>query len=134
MTKTYSELINYETFEDRLEYLRLDGSVGAVTFGFDRYINQDFYRSAQWKYIREAVIVRDNGCDLGVPGHDIYNNFVVHHINPMTSDNIVHGDEWILDSEYLITTNKDTHNMIHYGFHIQKSLPMERANGDTKLW
>lgn len=132
--RTYSDLRRLATFEERFEYLILGGGVGDSTFGFDRHINQGFYRSPQWRSAREFVIVRDNGCDLGVPGHDIYDGVLVHHINPMTADDIVHSEEWILDPEYLITTNKDTHNAIHYGSSAPKSLPIQRVRGDTKLW
>ena len=135
MIKTYSELTRFYTFEDRLEYLFLPGMVGESTFGFDRYINQKFYTSKEWKDIREYVIVRDEGCDLGVPGYEINGALVIHHINPMESDDIVHGESWILDPEYLITTTKDTHNAIHYGNRsILKKKYVERFPGDTKLW
>lgn len=135
MNKTYSELINLETFEERYDYLRIGGTVGHSTFGFDRYINQDFYASREWKRIRNLVIVRDNGCDLGVFGYDIHADLLVHHINPMTSDNVVHRDEWILDPNFLITTTHATHNAIHYGDRsLLKRKFVERAPGDTKLW
>lgn len=135
MIKKYSELTHLYTFEDRLEYLFLPGIVGESTFGFDRYINQKFYTSKEWKDIREYVIVRDEGCDLGVSGYEINGALVIHHINPMESDDIVHGESWILDPEYLITTTKDTHNAIHYGNRsIIKKKYVERFPGDTKLW
>ena len=135
MIKTYSGLTRFYTFEDRLEYLFLPGMVGESTFGFDRYINQKFYTSKEWKDIREYVIVRDEGCDLGVAGYEINGALVIHHINPMESDDIVHGESWILDPEYLITTTKDTHNAIHYGNRsILKKKYVERFPGDTKLW
>lgn len=133
--KSYSELIRISSFEERLEYLRLHGSVGAETFGFDRYINQRFYLSPEWKDVRSKVIVRDEGCDLGVRGYDIYDNLLVHHMNPMTMDDIVHGEAWILDPEYLITTTHRTHNAIHYGFQSQvPAAVVSRAPGDTQLW
>lgn len=135
MFRRYSELIRYHTFEDRYEYLRLGGNVGVSTFGFDRYINQDFYRSAEWRRVRDEVIVRDNGCDLGVDGYEINGNLLVHHINPMTADDVVHSEAWITNPEYLITTTNNTHNAIHYG---DKSLLVQpfvpRQPGDTKLW
>jgi hypothetical protein len=135
MIKTYSELTRFYTFEDRLEYLFLPGMVGESTFGFDRYINQKFYTSKEWKDIRHYVIVRDEGCDLGIPGYEINGSVVIHHINPMASDDIVHGESWILDPEYLITTTKDTHNAIHYGNRsIIRPKYVERFPGDTKLW
>lgn len=135
MTLCYRELSRYTSFEDRFEYLSLKGSIGETTFGFDRYINQQFYRSSQWKQVRDYVIVRDDACDLGVPGHDIFGEILIHHMNPMTPDDIIHGEEWILDPEYLITTTQRTHNAIHYGD--ASLLPrayVERSPGDTKLW
>lgn len=135
LTKTYTELSRIDTFEDRFEYLKLGGSVGHVTFGFDRHINQGFYTSTEWKSIRQHIILRDNGCDLGVPGYEINSSILIHHINPMEVDDIVHGEEWIFDPEFLITTTKTTHNAIHYG---DRSLLMpkvvERRRGDTRLW
>jgi hypothetical protein len=135
MIRTYSELRRIETFEERYRYLALYGGVGVATFGFDRYINQQFYTSAQWKHIRHQVITRDNGCDLGVDGHEIHNRLVIHHMNPMTAEDITHGDSDILDPEFLITTTHQTHNAIHYGD--EKLLPRPlaaRRSGDTRLW
>jgi hypothetical protein len=133
--RTYSVMRTYETFEERYDYLRLAGEVGADTFGFDRWINQHFYRSREWKDAREFVIVRDNGCDLGVPGRDIRREILVHHINPMTPQDLIAGKQWVLDPEYLITTCKRTHNAIHYGDASQLARgPVERRPGDTKLW
>lgn len=137
MTKirTYSDLSRIETFEERFDYLVLGGQVGEATFGFDRWINQNFYTSRQWKHAREVVIVRDNGCDLGIPGHEIHFSPVVHHINPMESGDILHDEEWILNPEYLITVSHDTHNAIHYGDKSKLRLPYSpRTPGDTKLW
>lgn len=115
--------------------MRLHGRVGQETFGFDRHINQKFYRSWEWKRVRDIVIARDDGCDLGVPGFEIHRDILIHHMNPMSSDDIVHGDPDILNPEYLITTTHQTHNAIHYG---DESLlpkePVERRPGDTKLW
>lgn len=137
MTKirTYSELKSFSTFDERFEYLKLDGSVGHSTFGFDRWINQRFYTSWEWKKAREAVIVRDNGCDLGINGHEIHADILVHHINPMTVDDIRNGEDWMINPEYLITTTKRTHNAIHYGNNLQMpKVVTERKMGDTKLW
>lgn len=137
MTKirTYSELSNLETFELRYYYLKLNGILGQKTFGFDRWINQVFYRSKEWKTVRNKVIVRDNGCDLGIPGYEIYTGLLVHHINPLSLEELEHGDECVLDPEFLITTSLQTHNAIHYG---DDSLlprgPVERKRGDTTLW
>lgn len=134
-TKMYSELQHLETFMERYEYLKLNGVVGRSTFGFDRWINQHFYRSSQWKQVRDFVIVRDNGCDLGILGFEIHSGLLVHHMNPVNADDITHGQEWILDPEFLITTSLRTHNAIHYG---DESLlprgPVVRRFGDTNLW
>ena len=133
--RSYSELIQFKTFEDRYHYLKLHGVTGRGTFGFDRWVNQRFYKSHEWKQVRDRVITRDNGCDLGVPGFEIYSNLLVHHMNPITLDDIEHGEDWIIDSNFLITTSLQTHNAIHYG---DKSLlprgPIERKAGDTTLW
>lgn len=133
--KRYSELCSFGTFEDRFDYLKLGGLVGDSTFGFDRYINQMFYRSQEWKNVRQFVIVRDNGCDLGLKGHEINGGVLVHHINPMSIDDITNNLEWILDPEFLITTTQETHNAIHYGDRslIAKKF-VERSPGDTRLW
>lgn len=133
--KRYSDLERLETFEERFDYLSLGGRVGISTFGFDRHIGQKFYTSRQWRQAREAVIVRDNGCDLGIEGHEINTLVLIHHMNPMTPEDIIHGEDWILNTDFLITTTKNTHNAIHYG---DKSLLpaqfVERKPGDTKLW
>lgn len=133
--RTYSELMNFDSFGDRFEYLRLRGVVSDPTFGFDRWINQGFYTSREWKHARANVIARDLGCDLAVPGYEIHAQLVVHHMNPMEVDDIVDGDPAILDPEFLITTTHRTHNAIHYGD--ERLLPrsfVERRPGDTKLW
>lgn len=133
--RTYSELSRFNTFEDRFEYLKLDGSVGRSTFGFDRYINQAFYTSPEWHYVRQHVLVRDDGCDLGIPGYDIHVKPLIHHMNPITVDDILQKEEWILDPEFLITTTHDTHNAIHFGgTSLAPRVVIERAPGDTKLW
>lgn len=135
LIKTYSELSKLQTFDDRFDYLRLGGGVGQTTFGFDRYINQQFYTSRQWKDVRNHVIVRDNGCDLGVIGYEIHVGILIHHINPMVPDDIIHAEEWILDPEFLITTIHNTHNAIHYGDkNLIPKVVTERTPGDTKLW
>lgn len=133
--RSYSELARLKTFEERFEYLKLNGEVGRSTFGFDRYINQQFYTSYEWKHARQSVIVRDNGCDLGVSGYEINGALLIHHMNPMTADDIIHGEDWIFNPEYLITTTQNTHNGIHYGD--EKQLPkvvLSRVAKDTKLW
>ena|SRR5215211_1375409 len=134
-TRTFSELSSLPTFEDRFRYLALHGQVGSSTFGFDRWVNQQFYRSRQWRQIRSHVIVRDRGCDLGVEGYDIHARIVIHHMNPMELIDIVHGVEDIIDPEFLITTTHKTHNAIHYGDESLLPRPLvSRSRGDTKLW
>ena len=135
MIRTYSELRRLTDFEDRYKYLALRGSVGRSTFGFDRYINQQFYTSTQWRQIRHHVIARDLGCDLGVEGYEIHDRIYIHHMNPMTVDDIAHGEDSILDPEFLISTTHRTHNAIHYGDERLLPRPLtERRSGDTKLW
>lgn len=135
MIRTYSDLSRLDSFEERFEYLRLHGDVGRSTFGFDRYLNQDFYRSSEWKQARDYVIVRDNGCDLGVIGYEIHSGALIHHINPMTVDAVIRHEAWILDPEYLITTTQRTHNAIHYGdVSLLPKVVVARQKGDTKLW
>jgi hypothetical protein len=135
ISRRYSELIRLESFEERFEYLRLQGDVGRSTFGFDRYINQKFYQSRQWKDVRNFVLLRDNGCDLGVNGHEIAVSPLIHHMNPMEASDIIHGEEWVLDPEFLITTTHNTHNAIHYGDKsLMPKVAVERKAGDTKLW
>ena len=134
--RTYSELSKLKTFRERYEYLKLDGTVGEETFGFDRYINQMFYKSEEWKRIRNYVITRDNGCDLGIPDRKIVDSVIlVHHMNPITKEDIINKNEILLDPEYLITTIKPTHDAIHYG---DESLLAEdlviRSTNDTCPW
>lgn len=134
--KCYSELVRLKTFEERFDYLRLNGAVGVDTFGFDRIFNQKFYRSQDWLSIRDHVIIRDNGCDLGIEGHEIYGNrIIVHHMNPISLDDIDSLSPLLLDPEYLITTIHRTHNAIHYG---DESLlltgPIVRTPNDTCPW
>ena len=134
--KTYSELITLPTFEERYRYLRLSGSVGKETFGFDRYLNQLFYQRSQlWKHIRDEVIIRDNGCDLGVEDRDIYGRVIVHHMNPISMDDLLHESDYLLNPQFLICTSHATHNAIHYGD--EKLLmigPIERTKNDTCPW
>ena len=133
--KRYSELILLPTFEERYKYLQLNGIIGDETFGFDRYINQMFYRSQEWKQVRDYVIVRDNGCDLGIEGHEIRGKILIHHMNPIGIKDIQQVNKFLLDPEYLITTMLSTHNAIHYG---DESLlvtgPIERSKNDTCPW
>lgn len=133
--RTYSELILLPTFEERFKYLQLNGRVGDDTFGFDRYINQNFYRSAEWKRIRDQVIIRDNGCDLALEGHEIYGRILIHHMNPITVKDVELSTEYLINPEYLICVTHNTHNAIHYGD--EKLLmkdPVVRTKNDTCPW
>lgn len=133
--RRYSELITIQTFKERYEYLRLGGQVGKETFGFDRYLNQVFYRSKEWKSIRDYVITRDNGCDLGIEGREIPGRILIHHMNPITAEDIYNRSEFLLDPEYLISTIKITHDAIHYGDEsLLLSEPIERTKNDTCPW
>lgn len=133
--RTYSELITLPTFEERYEYLRLGGKVGEETFGFDRYLNQIFYTSNEWRDIRDYVIIRDNGCDLAMIDREIYGRILVHHMNPIRMEDVVNRSKYLLDPEYLVCTTKITHDAIHYG---DSSLlitePIERSKNDTCPW
>ena len=133
--RTYSELSKLTTFEERYRYLRLGGRVGEETFGFDRWINQMFYKDSEWLKIRDEVIIRDNGCDLGIEGREIYSRIIVHHMNPITKADILDRSEFLLNPEYLICTVKNTHDAIHYGDeNLLITLPMERSVNDTCPW
>lgn len=132
---TYSELVKLRAFEDRFQYLRLDGAVGKETFGFDRYVNQRFYSSREWKSVRDYVITRDSGCDLAVPGHQIYGRVFIHHMNPILIKDIERSAEILLHPEYLISTTHNTHNAIHYGDDdLLPKDPVNRAANDTCPW
>lgn len=134
--RTYSELMSLPTFEERYNYLKLDGVVGEETFGFDRYLNQRFYQNDnEWKKVRDYVIVRDNGCDLGVEGREIRGKIIVHHMNPITKDDLINRSEFLLNPEYLICTLKSTHDAIHYGDeNLLMKGPVERTLNDTCPW
>lgn len=133
--KRYSELKQLKTFEERFEYLRLNGRVGQDTFGFDRVFNQMFYRSTEWKRLRDYVIARDNGCDLGIEGREIYTRPIIHHMNPITLDDIRENTEFLMNPEYLITTIHSTHNAIHYGDqNLLTKDPITRTKNDTCPW
>lgn len=133
--RTYSELIKLPTFEDRYAYLRLGGRVGEATFGFDRYINQMFYKSDEWLAIRDKVIIRDNGCDLGIEGREIESSILIHHMNPISKKDILERSDFLLNPEFLICTIKNTHDAIHYG---DENLlirdPIVRRKNDTCPW
>ena len=133
--RTYSELCQLSTFEERFDYLRLDGVVGKDTFGFDRYLNQQFYRSSEWKRIRNQVIVRDNGCDLGIDEYEIHGRILIHHMNPISIEDLQHMSDFLMNPEYLICVSHRTHNAIHYGDEsLIVSAPIERSQNDTCPW
>ena len=134
--KTYEELLKFKTFEERFNYLRLDGTVGKDTFGFDRFFNQIFYKSKDWLRIRDQIIIRDNGCDLGVEGYEIRGQrFVIHHLNPILLSDITERTDLLLNPDFLITTTHRTHNAIHYGDEsILIKGPIERRKNDTCPW
>ena len=138
MILTYSELIRLPTFKERLSYLLLHGRVGAETFGFDRWLNQHFYRSEEWKQLRRKIIIRDNGCDLGVDGYDIQGAILVHHMNPIVSDDIVNCTPYLMNPDFLISTSFDTHQAIHYEnaelLKVAPIYPTERKPNDTCPW
>ena len=133
--RTYSELIALPTFEERFKYLQLNGQVGESTFGFDRYMNQVFYRSQKWKSIRDFVIIRDCGCDLGVEGYDIHGKIIIHHMNPLSMRDIETESDFLLNPDFLICTTHNTHNAIHYGDeNLLVTAPIERTKNDTCPW
>lgn len=133
--RTYSQLVRFHTFEERFQYLKLVGVVGETTFGFDRFLNQALYSSKEWKVARDRVIIRDNGCDLGIEDRLIGRRIVVHHMNPLTVDDVESANPEIFDPEFLICTTENTHRAIHFGDESQLiRLPKERYPGDTKLW
>ena len=135
MTKTYNQLRRLQTFEERFEYLKLHGAVGFSTFGYDRYLNQRLYQSREWQQVRRDVMIRDDGCDIGIPDRRIVSRPVIHHINPITMENVENGDPCVFDLNNLILTSHNTHNAIHYG---DESLLIKdhkpRMKGDTRLW
>lgn len=135
MKRSYTELSKLKTFEERFEYLKLNGQVGASTFGYDRYLNQSFYKSKQWKKVRDQVIIRDNGCDLGIDGYQINDKIIIHHMNPISLEDLESGSNEIYNPEYLISVSDLTHNAIHYSDeNILEKTIIERKPGDTKLW
>ena len=133
--RTYSELVTFTTFEERYQYLRLDGQVGKETFGFDRWLNQTFYKCNEWRSLRDKIIVRDDSCDLAIPGRDIYGRILIHHMNPITKEDILRRSDFLLNPEYLICVTKNTHNAIHYGdMSLLITDPIERKPNDTCPW
>lgn len=135
MHRTYTDLLALPSFEERYDYLRVGQKPGVDTFGAERYLNQRFYTSKEWRRIRDVVITRDSGCDLGINGRDIFGKLYVHHMNPMTVDHVLKGVDSIVDPEFLITVSHDTHNAIHYGdrSHLSTALTF-RAPNDTTPW
>ena len=135
MIRTYDELIKLKTFEERYEYLRLGGSVGRSTFGFDRYLNQMLYTSSRWRSLRDHIIIRDNACDLGITDREILSKIIIHHMNPITPDDIRYARDHVFDPEFLISTSSNTHKAIHFSDgSLLYRLPPERKPGDTSLW
>ena len=135
MIRRYTDLIQYDSFIERYRYLKLNGQVGIDTFGLDRYLNQTLYRSYKWRKIRNQIIMRDNGCDLGMDGFDIYGKIIVHHMNPLTLEQIEDDSDDIYNPEFLICVSHITHNAIHYGDeNLLPQLPIERTANDTCLW
>ena len=134
--KRYSEMITMPEFDDRFKYAKLDGQVGRDTFGFDRYLNQQFYRSKEWKRLRDQIIIRDNGCDLGVPGHEISGKIYIHHLNPLSPEDITESTKKLFDPDNLVCVSAETHNAIHYGDEsiLEKNKIVERSAGDTCPW
>lgn len=133
--RTYSELIKLSTFEERFQYLKLNGQVGESTFGFDRYLNQLFYKSDEWLRLRDQIIIRDNGCDLGIEGREIHGRILIHHMNPIRKEDILNRSRYLLDPEFLICTVKRTHDAIHYGDeNLLLTIPKERRKNDTCPW
>lgn len=135
MIRTYSELKRFDTFIDRYNYLKLHGQIGIQTFGLDRFINQSLYKSRKWRRIRNEVIIRDEACDLGIEGYDLYDRIIIHHMNPITLEDIEEERPEIFDPEFLICTSFRTHNAIHYGDEsLLPAEPVERKPGDTCPW
>lgn len=132
--KSYDELIQLKTYDERLSYLMLNGKIGDNTFGFDRFINQKFYSSYEWKRIRNFIIERDNGCNMGLKDYPIFDKILIHHMNPLTQNDIINSTDFLLNPNYLICVDLYTHNIIHYGFEYKKQITIERRPGDTKLW
>ena len=133
--RTYSELIQLPTFEERFNYLRLDGVVGKDTFGFDRYLNQQFYRSSEWRRVRDQVILRDCGCDLAIEGYEIPSRVLIHHMNPISIEDLQSMSDLLMNPEYLICVSHRTHNAIHYGDEsVIATTPIERSQNDTCPW
>jgi hypothetical protein len=133
IVRTYDELISLDTFDERYNYLRLNGKVADLTFGFDRYLNQVFYKSDIWNKVRRDVIIRDLGCDLGMEGYELHGRILIHHMNPISINDILDRTDYLTNKNYLITTCLNTHNAIHYG-NRSPNVITERRRGDTCPW
>ena len=134
--RTYTELMKLYTFEERFRYLKLVARVGEETFGFERYLNQQFYHSQEWKSIRNQIIIRDHACDLGIPGREMNKGIIIHHMNPITKDDLIHQSDFLLNPDYLICVSKKTHSAIHYGDEsiLFNDVTIERSKNDTCPW
>lgn len=134
--RTYSELIQLQTFKERFRYLKLSGAVGKATFGYDRYLNQSFYRSQEWKRLRNEIIVRDNGCELGLEDYPIAGRIFIHHMNPIEDDDIINSTEYLMNPDYLVCVSHDVHNAIHYGNEdiLRSKTFTPRTPNDTCPW
>lgn len=133
--KTYSQMCKFATFEERFEYLKIGGEVGIETFGFERYLNQSFYHSVEWRNIRDKIILRDNGCDLGMEGYEVSDRAIIHHINPISKYDIVNHTDILLNPEYLVLVSKRTHDAIHYSDEsLLHEAFVERTKNDTCPW
>lgn len=136
MIRSYKELVKLDNYEDRYLYLLLGDKIGEDTFGFDRYLNQTFYKSSEWKRLRNEIIIRDNGCDLGMPGFDIYGKIIIHHMNPIRKNDILNATDYLMNPDFLICVSMDTHNAIHYGDknYLDRFKDISRSPNDTCPW
>lgn len=136
MIRSYKELVKLDNYEDRYSYLLLGDKIGEDTFGFDRYLNQTFYKSSEWKHLRNEIIIRDNGCDLGMPGFDIYGKIIIHHMNPIRKNDILNATDYLMNPDFLICVSMDTHNAIHYGDknYLDRFKDISRSPNDTCPW
>lgn len=133
--RTYSELLKLPTWNERFKYLKLEAQIGNETFGQNRFLNQDFYRSPEWRRLRDYIILRDNGCDLGIEGMEIHGPIYIHHMNPISDSDIIHQSDYLIDPEYLISVSFQTHNGIHYGgIDLVEDTYVERKPNDTCPW
>lgn len=136
MIRSYKELVKLDNYEDRYLYLLLGDKIGEDTFGFDRYLNQTFYKSSEWRHLRNEIIIRDNGCDLGMSGFDIYGKIIIHHMNPIRKNDILNATDYLMNPDFLICVSMDTHNAIHYGDknYLDRFKDISRSPNDTCPW